>query len=320
MVGMKRFNLVAVACLVAAFTLQAKPLRVLAIGNSYTQSLEPELPRLAAAAGVELDLAIFAIGGKSLSNHWMNCEAALKDPSVRPYHVKGRGKTNLPEMLADGTWDVVTFQEQSADGMRASCFDPWADRLVKLVRERQPNARLFFQLTWSDPVYSPRISNDAGGLGSLRMTQAEMSAALVSNYTAQASRLGLGLIPVGPAVDLFRKRLPVTARPVSKAARAALKPGELPDIGGELSGWFWWGKGRSWDANANEKRLRFDFHHLNEAGRYLQACVWLATLAGTDVTSLASLPEAAGDDLRRNAPLLRRCAMETVRAQPKTGK
>ena len=82
--GMKRFNLVAVACLIAAFTLQAKPLRVLAIGNSYTQSLEPELPRLAAAAGVELDLAIFAIGGKSLSNHWMNCEAARKDPSVRP--------------------------------------------------------------------------------------------------------------------------------------------------------------------------------------------------------------------------------------------
>ena len=147
------------------------------------------------------------------------------------------------------------------------------------------------------------------------MTQAEMSAALVSNYTAQANRLGLGLIPVGPAVDLFRKRLPVTARPVSKAARATLKPGELPDIGGELSGWFWWGKGRKWDANANEKRLRFDYHHLNEAGRYLQACVWLATLAGTDVTDLASLPEKAGDDLRRNAPLLRRCAMETVRAQ-----
>ena len=310
---MKCFKSVIAVCLLAAFTVQAKPLRVLAIGNSYTQSLEPELPRLAAAAGVELDLAIFAIGGKSLRNHWMNCEAAEKDPSVRPYKVKGR-KTNLPEMLADGTWDVVTFQEQSADGMRAACFDPWADRLVRLVRERQPAARLFFQLTWSDPVYSPRISDDTGGPGSLRMTQAEMSAALVSNYTAQARRLGVGLIPVGPAVDLFRRRLPVTARPVPKATCAALKPGELPDIGGELSGWYWWGKGRSWENDAQEKRLRFDFHHLNEAGRYLQACVWLATLTGTDVGNLPSLPENAGDDLRRNAALLRRCAMEAVSA------
>ena len=51
--GMKLLNFVAVACLAAAFTVQAKPLRVLAIGNSYTQSLEPELPRLAAAAGME---------------------------------------------------------------------------------------------------------------------------------------------------------------------------------------------------------------------------------------------------------------------------
>ena len=311
--GMKFFNLFVVVCLAATFAVQAKSLRVLAIGNSYTQSLDPELPRLAAAAGVDLDLAIFAIGGKSLSNHWMNCEAALKDPSVRPYTVKGR-KTNLPEMLADGRWDVVTFQEQSADGMRAACFNPWADRLVKMVRERQPKSRLYFQLTWSDPVYSPRISSDAGGLGTLRMTQAEMSAALVSNYTAQARRLGIGLIPVGPAVDLFRRRLPVTARPVPNVERAAFRPGELPDIGGELSGWFWWGKGRKWDANSNETRLRFDHHHLNEAGRYLQACVWLSALAGTDVTDLVSLPETAGADLLRNAPLLRRCAMETVRS------
>ena len=310
---MKPVILAAVAVLLLAAPLQAKPLRVLAIGNSYTQSLEPELPRLAAAAGVELDLAVFAIGGKSLSNHWVNCEAALKDPSVRPYKVRGR-KTNLPEMLADGAWDVVTFQEQSADGMRAACFDPWADRLVKLVRERQPKARLYFQLTWSDPVYSPRISDDAGALGSLKMTQSEMSAALVSNYTAQAQRLGLGLIPVGPAVDLFRTRLPVTARPVPQTARRALKPGELPDIGGELSGWFWWGRGRRWEKDRDEEKLRFDFHHLNEAGRHLQACVWLATLAGTDVADLASLPEKAGADLVRNAPLLCRCAMEAVRA------
>lgn len=313
---MKHLVSVVALCLAAVCAVQAKPLRVLAIGNSYTQSLEPELPRLAAAAGVELDLAVFAIGGKSLSNHWVNCENALRDPSVRPYSVKGR-RTNLPEMLADGAWDVVTFQEQSADGMRAACFDPWADRLVKLVRERQPKARLYFQLTWSDPVYSPRISDDAGGLGKLGMTQTEMSAALVSNYTAQARRLGLGLIPVGPAVDLFRKRLPVTARPVPRAARKALKPGELPDIGGELSGWFWWGKGRRWEKDRDEERLRFDFHHLNEAGRHLQACVWLATLAGTDVADLASLPEKAGADLTRNAPLLRRCAMEAVRSVPR---
>ena len=53
-----------------------RPLRVLAIGNSYTQSLVPEFPQVARAAGCSLDLAILAIGGNSLSNHWMHCAAA----------------------------------------------------------------------------------------------------------------------------------------------------------------------------------------------------------------------------------------------------
>ena len=112
-----------------------RALRVLAIGNSYTQSLMPELPLVAKAAGCNLDLAIFAIGGKSLSNHWVNCETALKDPSFTPYLVNGK-KTNLPKILSEGKWDVVTFQEQSVDGMFPEKFDPWADRLIAYIRAR----------------------------------------------------------------------------------------------------------------------------------------------------------------------------------------
>ncbi len=37
---------------------QLRRLRVLAIGNSYTQSLDPELKKVAQAAGVDLDLPI----------------------------------------------------------------------------------------------------------------------------------------------------------------------------------------------------------------------------------------------------------------------
>ena len=185
----------------------AKPLRVLAIGNSYTQSLLPEFPKVAKAAGCSLDLAVFAIGGKSLSNHWANCEAALKDPSYRPYDVGGR-KTNLPEILSEKTWDVVTLQEQSAAGMYPESFDPWADRIVAFVRERLPKARICLQLTWSDTVASHRITAD-GVKGSLGLTQDEMYAALEKTYVSQARRLGATIIPVGKAVQIYRKELPV---------------------------------------------------------------------------------------------------------------
>ena len=289
----------------------AKPLRVLAIGNSYTQSLLPEFPKVAKAAGCALDLTVFAIGGKSLSNHWENCAAAQKDPSYRPYDVGGR-KTNLPEILAEKPWDVVTLQEQSAAGMYPESFDPWADRIVAFVRQRLPKAKICFQLTWSDTVASQRITAN-GETGTLGLTQDEMYAALEKTYVSQARRVGADLIPVGKAVQIYRRELPVRLVKPTKAELAALKVGEVPDLKGELSGWWQWSKGKPWHKDYGKFRLRQDFHHLNAEGRYLQACVWTAALFGVDLTSLAYAPDL-GPDFVRRAPFIRTCAMKAVGA------
>ena len=210
-------------------------------------------------------------------------------------------------MLSEGTWDVITLQDQSEAGMYACSFDPWADRLVAYIRKKQPKARLFFQLTWADPAFSQRISDGKGGLGTLKMTQDEMAAALEDNYTAQARRLGLGLIPVGPALQEYRKKLPVTVGAFSPEYIASLQDGQLPDIKGELVGWYAWSKGEPWHKDYGTYRLRKDYNHLNREGKYLQACVWLASLAGIDVSELPYEPDF-GDDFRRRAPLIRRCA------------
>ena len=294
----------------AATADEAKPLRVLAIGNSYTQSLLPEFPKVAKAAGCELELAVFAIGGKSLSNHWAHCEKALGDASFRSYDVNGR-KTNLPEILSAKPWDVVTLQEQSADGMYPEKFNPWADRLIAFVRSRLPKARIYFQLTWSDTVASQRIT-DNGVKGSLGLTQDEMYAALEKNYVFQARRLGAGLIPVGRAIQIYRKELPVRFVKPTAAEIAALRDGELPDMKGELSGWWDWSRGKPWQKDYGEYRLRQDYHHLNAEGRYLQACVWTVALFGVDLSSLAYAPDL-GADFARRAPFIRACAMKAVR-------
>lgn len=287
-----------------------RPLRVLAIGNSYTQSLLPEFPKVARAAGCPLDLAILAIGGNSLSNHWMNCAAALADPTRRPYFVDGK-KTNLPEMLAAKAWDVVTLQEQSADGMYPEKFDPWADRLIAFVRSRQPQAKIFFQQTWSDTVASWRIT-DNGVKGALDLTQDEMFAALEKNYAFQAKRLGAQIIPVGAALQIYRRDLPVRFVKPTAAALAALKEGEVPNMKGELSGWWEWSRGRSYEKDYGVYRLRQDFHHLNPEGRYLQACVWTAALFGVDLSDLGYAP-VLGADFARRAPFIRACAMKAVK-------
>ena len=289
-----------------------RPLRVLAIGNSYTQSLHPEFANVARAAGCDLDLTIFAIGGNSLSNHFVNAVAALADPALRPYWVNGR-KANLLDVLAEKAYDVVVLQEQSAEGMDPKWFDPWADRLIAFVRDRQPQAKFWLQQTWSDPVASYRIT-DKGVNGALGLTQDEMFAALEKNYAVQAKRLGTRIVPVGAALQLYRKGLPVRLVKPTKAELAALKDGEVPDLKGELAGWWHWGKGKTWESDYGVYRLRQDFQHLNPEGRYLQACVWTAALFGVDLAELGYAPDL-GVDFARRAPFIRACAMKAVNAQ-----
>ena len=52
-----------------------------------------------------------------------------------------------------------------------------------------------------------------------------------------------------------------------------------------------------------------DAFHLNSEGHYLQACTWLATLFGSDVTKLKYAPK---DLAPERAVLMRACAAEAA--------
>ena len=68
-----------------SFADNGKPrnLKVLVIGNSFSQSLMAQLPACAKALpGVELDFATLVIGGCSLERHWGNVEKSV-DPDDR---------------------------------------------------------------------------------------------------------------------------------------------------------------------------------------------------------------------------------------------
>ena len=114
---------------------------------------------------------------------------------------------------------------------------------------------------------------------------------------------GAEVIPVGEAVRIYRRDLPVKLEAFTKAEIAACeKAGRLPDFKGELVG------SAGWQKRRKGRRLNLDTIHFNREGKYLQACVWVATLLGVDVTDLPYTPEF-GDDFKRRAPLIRRCAM-----------
>jgi len=316
---MNRF-LVLFLALAAACGVEAKALKVLMIGNSFTQSAMKQTPAIAKAMGCELDLATLIIGGCPLEKHWKNVEKA-GDPDFRPYHVmmdwtscdaksaparkamKGNS-ANIPQMLAAEKWDVVTIQQASGQSAFYKTYQPYADNLVAKIRELAPQAEIRIQETWS---YSPYD----GRLNTWKMTPDQMYDALHEAYGTLAKKHNLKVIPTATAVQAFRQRLPVKYEKVlTSKERAALVEPAVPEFYGDVCGSARWGKGCSWQKDKDEHKLRIDPSHFNRDGEYLQGCVWVQALFGKDVTACTYKPDFLSE---ARAKLMRECARDAAK-------
>ena len=315
-IGRVRLGVMTAVLTAAVCRAGAEQLKVLAIGNSFSQSLMEELPKAAASyPGCELDLVNLMIGGCTLERHWANVEKAGKDPSFRPYKVsasyafdKDRAaafpqKANIQEMLAADRWDIVTIQQGSKQSRDYETYQPFADKLIAKIRELAPQAEIRIQQTWSYSPYSRRLDE-------WKMTSEQMDEAVQAAYGRLKEHCALSVIPTGEAVRLYRERLPVRYDKVlsSNEVAALTSPAGVcfyGDVTGAAS-------------LSKEGKVRIDPHHLNAEGRYLQACVWLACLFGVDVTKLAYEPAIEGFSAR--ARLMRACAAEAAKGRRKNRK
>ena len=93
-----------------------------------------------------------------------------------------------------------------------------------------------------------------------------------------------------------------------KEVGAIEKPGAVCFYG-DVVGSSAWRKGSGRSEKDKIVRLRVDATHLNRDGEYLQACTWLATLCGYDVTKLKYAPEWLAPE---RAALMRACAAEAA--------
>lgn len=287
---------------------ETSPLKVLAVGNSFTLSLanNMDLDLAAKAAGADLEYAIMYIGGCPLSRHWSNVEKA-GDTNFLPYAVytntrKGNFRSNIPQMLKADRWDVVTLQQASAQSFRPESFEPYFGRLVEAIRRHAPQAEIVIQQTWSYCAMGDNLEKCGAG------TQVAMYEGLTRAYKAVADRYGLRIIPAGLAVEKARDaRHAAFVEPTARELAAFVQPA-VPGMRGEVVGRYRWrvpGKA----VGSGEKaapRLCGDAIHLNREGEYLQACTWLKFLfPEADVLNLGYRPENIGC---REAQILRMAA------------
>ena len=287
----------------------ARELKVLMIGNSFSNSVKTYLPKVTAASGKhKIVLASASIGSCTLERHCSNFEKELKDPQFKAYafSVSGEkitGRFSLTAALKYKKWDIVTIQQASGSSYKKEKTQPHADKLIAYVRKLAPQAEIMIQQTWAWRTDHSRYKSPKE-----KLTQESMYKRLVENYNELAQKHNLRIIPVGTAVQLYRQKLPVKPVAYTKAQIDALKkPAVLDLTGGDTVGWMRWMKQK----NGSKEAIYNDTAHLNTRGSFMQACVWYMVLFDEPVSSI----KLTIND--KNMPLLLQCAEEAVKQYKK---
>lgn len=219
-------------------------MKILSIGNSFSQDAHRWLHTLAKKQGVDLQTTNLYIGGCSLERHWNN---VLSDEAAYDLEINGgvgERKIALSEALALDTFDVVTVQQVSGQCGKPDSYEPYLTNLVALVKEKQPQAALYFHQTWAYEVGSQH-----GSFPLYNCDQEEMYRCLKKTIAEAAARIDARIIPAGDAIQTIRRTVPA-----------------FDYQNGGLS------------LNRDSYHLSYDY------GRFAAAAVWFRTLTGNDVT------------------------------------
>lgn len=123
-------------------------MKILSIGNSFSQDAHRWLYDICKSAGKEIYNANLYIGGCTLYNHW---NKFLSNEAAYEYQIKGETvkMISLKEALSAEKWDIVTFQQASGHSGRYDTYEPFLSDLYREVRLACQNAKFYFHRTWA---------------------------------------------------------------------------------------------------------------------------------------------------------------------------
>lgn len=181
-----------------------KTLKVLAIGNSFSQDATEYLWDIAKDGGVEkIIIGNLYIGGCALDKHYSNIKA---NSGAYKYYKNTNGRwtetanVSVLKGLQDEEWDIVTVQQASGSSGVATSYAPLA-KILEFLAENEPNADVYWHLTWAYQQNSTHSSFPTYGSDQMKMYDAILKA-YDSKVKVQESIVGT--IPSGTAVQNLR--------------------------------------------------------------------------------------------------------------------
>jgi len=302
------FLLASVTLLCANLHAEGKTVKILAIGNSFSNNALHYFRDIVLASSNQVVTAHAMIGGCDFERHMRHVdafEANPEDPAGHPYP----GKKSLKALLTQERWEYVTIQQVSHKSFKPETFQPHADRLIAYIRKHAPQAEIVVHQTWA-------YRDDHPFWGLKDFNTDVMYRGLRAAYDGFAKEKGFRLIPSGDAMEAARrdpawgKFIPDPTFDPKTAVYPALPKNEKRSLHGGYN----WRK----DAKTGKFTLGWDKFHANPPGEYLLGCVWFEFFFGQSVVGNSFLPKGV---VAADAATLQRIAHSVVtekkRPEPK---
>ena len=185
---------------------QQKTVRILAIGNSFSQdAVEQYLHELAEAEGISTIIGNMFIGGCSLERHVKNARENAPAYAYRKIGTDGKkqekGKMSLETVLADEDWDYVSLQQASPFSGMYETYEASLPELIEYVKARLPKkTKLMLHQTCAYASTSKHSGFKNYNCNQLTMYQAIADAV---KKAAKVNRIKI-VIPSGTAIQNAR--------------------------------------------------------------------------------------------------------------------
>lgn len=124
-------------------------MKILSIGNSFSEDSQRYLHRIAAADGLDLYTVNLCIGGCSLESHYNNFKEDRRNYVFQENGVITERLITLKEGLSLEDWDVVTVQQVSTHSFIEDSYYPYICELAGFIRQLTPKAKLVIHNTWA---------------------------------------------------------------------------------------------------------------------------------------------------------------------------
>lgn len=129
-------------------------LKILAVGNSFSEDALTYLYNIAKSGGIEkIVLGNVFIGGGTMRQHWENNENGVKCT----YQKRNNKSTidtysrTLESCIKDEDWDIITLQQGSGSSGMPDTYEPYLTNLLNLIKgnAKNPNVKIGWHMTWA---------------------------------------------------------------------------------------------------------------------------------------------------------------------------